>query len=154
MSQSSRKINASAALGLLLIGLLSSCASPSPLALLGDGNCSSPQQKLIAAHINAQIDALVMGDFKKAYSYAAESFQSAIGVDDFESIIKAQYQVLLNSKGVNFGTCKIINQEINQSVVVTNGGKDLTLLYRLTYINNRLGVIAATATSAGSTLTT
>ena len=144
----------STAIALLLIGFLTGCTCASPFAVIVDGNCSTPQQKLVAKHINSQITALVMGDFKEAYSYAADSFQSTIGVDDFESIIKAQYQVLLNSKGVNFGSCKIINQEINQNVVITNGGKDLPLLYRLTYVNNRLGVIAATATSAGSTLTT
>jgi hypothetical protein len=150
----SRLLIKTIALSLVFVTLVSACSAPSPFAQLVNGNCTAPQEKLISAHISGQIDAFVMRDFKKAYSYAAESFQQSIDVDDFELIIKAQYQVLLNSKGINFGECQIIDQEINQDVVVTSGGKDLPLLYRLTYVNNRLGVIAATVTSAPSTVTT
>ena len=141
-------------LSLLLIILISGCASPAPFAQLIDGKCSPSQKKLVTKQINGQIDALVKGDFKKAYSFAADSFQSTIGVNYFEVIIKAQYQVLLNSRGVSFGDCKIINQEINQNVVVTSGSKDLPLIYRLTFVNNRLGVIAATDTNVAGTVTT
>lgn len=139
---------------LLALVLTTGCTKGEPFAQLPDGVCSPIQKSLVTEHISSQIEALVSGDYKKAYSYAAQSFQDSIDVLDFQIIIEAQYQMILKNKGVTFGDCEIQNQEISQNVLLSYGSKDTPLTYRLTYVDNRLGVIAATATSTGSTVIT
>lgn len=139
---------------LLALVLTTGCTKSEPFALLSDGACSPIQKSLVTKHINSQIEALVSGDYKKAYGYAAQSFQDSIDLLDFQIIIEAQYQVILKNKGVTFNECEIQNQEISQKVLLSNGSKDTLLTYRLTYVDNRLGVIAATATNSQSTVVT
>ena len=138
--------------GLLAVGLLallSGCASQN-LAFeeIQDGLCSNEQSQLIEKHISGQINALSDQNWKKAYGYAAPSFQEVVPIQRFEEIIQNEYEMIINNDGFKFTACSIAENKFNQVVVLTSKGNEFKLLYRLTYESGRLGVEAATAEAA------
>ncbi len=139
---------------LISTALLSGCATPDPFQSMSDGPCTTKQKELVSTHITDQISALSSGDFKKAYTFAADAFQSSVSLEEFEFILKAQYQVLIQNNQINFGDCSIQAGEVNQLVEAISAKQQVTLNYRLTYIDNRLGINAATAANQIETLTT
>ena len=132
-----------------LLALLSGCASQN-LAFenIDDGLCSNEQSQLIEKHISGQINALSDQNWKKAYGYAAPSFQEVVPIQRFEEIIQNEYEMILNNDGFKFTACSIAENKFNQVVVLTSKGNEFKLLYRLTYESGRLGVEAATAEAA------
>jgi hypothetical protein len=132
-----------------LLALLSGCASQN-LAFenIDDGLCSNEQSQLIEKHISGQINALSDQNWKKAYGYAAPSFQEVVPIQRFEEIIQNEYEMILNNDGFKFTACSIAENKFNQVVVLTSTGDEFKLLYRLTYESGRLGVEAATAEAA------
>ena len=138
--------------GLLAVGLLallSGCASQN-LAFeeIQDGLCSNEQSQLIQKHISGQINALSDQNWKKAYGFAAPSFQEVVPIQRFEEIIQNEYEMIINNDGFKFTACSIAENKFNQVVVLTSKGNEFKLLYRLTYESGRLGVEAATAEAA------
>ena len=132
--------------------LLSACSSPSPLAVLENGNCTDDQKALVEKHISSQIAAISAQDFATAYSFAAPSFRRSIDLEQFELIIKAQYRVLISNQGVTFGTCLIEESAIRQNVEVDGALQDAELAYVLEVDQLKLGVIAASILSGESDL--
>ena len=132
-----------------LLALLSGCASQN-LAFeeIQDGLCSNEQSQLIEKHISGQINALSDQNWKKAYGYAAPSFQEVVPIQRFEEIIQNEYEMIINNDGFKFTACSIAENKFNQVVVLTSKGNEFKLLYRLTYESGRLGVEAATAEAA------
>ena len=132
-----------------LLALLSGCASQN-LAFenIDDGLCSNEQSQLIEKHISGQINALADQNWKKAYGFAAPSFQEVVPIQRFEEIIQNEYEMILNNDGFKFTACSIAENKFNQVVVLTSKGDEFKLLYRLTYESGRLGVEAATAEAA------
>ena len=132
-----------------LLALLSGCASQN-LAFenIDDGLCSNEQSQLIEKHISGQINALADQNWKKAYGFAAPSFQEVVPIQRFEEIIQNEYEMILNNDGFKFTACSIAENKFNQVVVLTSTGDEFKLLYRLTYESGRLGVEAATAEAA------
>ena len=132
-----------------LLALLSGCASQN-LAFenIDDGLCSNEQSQLIEKHISGQINALADQNWKKAYGYAAPSFQEVVPIQRFEEIIQNEYEMIINNDGFKFTACSIAENKFNQVVVLTSKGDEFKLLYRLTYESGRLGVEAATAEAA------
>jgi hypothetical protein len=132
-----------------LLALLSGCASQN-LAFenIDDGLCSNEQSQLIEKHISGQINALADQNWKKAYGYAAPSFQEVVPIQRFEEIIQNEYEMIINNDGFKFTACSIAENKFNQVVVLTSTGDEFKLLYRLTYESGRLGVEAATAEAA------
>jgi hypothetical protein len=113
-----------------------------------DGLCSEKQEQLIEKHISAQINALSDQNWKKAYSFAAPSFQEVVSIQRFEEIIQNEYEMIINNDGFKFTACNIAENKFNQVVVLTSKGNEFKLLYRLTFESGRLGVEAATAATA------
>ena len=132
-----------------LLALLSGCASQN-LAFenIDDGLCSNEQSQLIEKHISGQINALADQNWKKAYGFAAPSFQEVVPIQRFEEIIQNEYEMIINNDGFKFTACSIAENKFNQVVVLTSKGDEFKLLYRLTYESGRLGVEAATAEAA------
>lgn len=129
--------------------LLSSCATQNlAFEAIKDGLCSNEQQREIEKHISGQINALSDQNWKKAYGFAAPSFQEVVPIQRFEEIIQNEYEMILNNDGFKFTACSIAENKFNQVVVLTSKGNEFKLLYRLTYESGRLGVEAATAEAA------
>ena len=121
--------------------LISACASPVVEETLG--SCSKGRKVIIEKHISKQIDAIADGDWQRAYSFAAASFQEVISIDQFEEVINSQYQSLIFNDGFTFGECTNTDQGINQIVLVNFEASVRTLSYDLTLIDKRLGVVSA-----------
>ena len=122
--------------------LISSCSSPVVVEKLG--SCSKERRVVVKNHITKQINALSAGDWQKAYSYAAASFQDSVSITLFKSLISKQYLYLISNDGISFGKCPTTEQGINQIVLINYQGKRRTLSYDLTLVDQRLGVVAAT----------
>jgi hypothetical protein len=119
-----------------------------------DGLCSEKQEQLIEKHISGQINALSDQNWKKAYSFAAPSFQEVVSIQRFEEIIQNEYEMIINNDGFKFTACNIAENKFNQVVVLTSKGNEFKLLYRLTFESGRLGVEAATAATADAKVLT
>ena len=134
--------------------LLSSCGNPNPLALLPDGKCSQSQQLLVKDHISGQIDAIADKNWQRAYTFAAKSFQERIDLDRFTEIISQQYVLLITNKGYTFDSCEIVGEQLVQKITVSGAKDDFRMTYRLTFEEQRLGVVAAAVTQVSQDLAT
>jgi predicted component of type VI protein secretion system len=128
---------------LVLPLVLSGCSSPSPLEVLENGNCTDGQKVLVEKHISSQIAAISAQDFVAAYSFAAPTFRASIELEQFELIIKAQYQVLISNQGFTFGECLVEESQFRQEVEVNGALQDAKLAYVLEVDQLNLGVLAA-----------
>ena len=135
------KVSRLAALSIITL-LISSCSSPVVVEKLG--SCSKERRVVVKNHITKQINALSDGDWQKAYSYAAASFQESVSLNLFKALISKQYLFLISNDGITFGKCTNTDQGINQIVLIDYQGKKRTLSYDLTLVVQRLGVVAAT----------
>ena len=124
--------------------LLTACSRQSGSTQPELGLCSSDQQVVVSDHISGQISALEKLDFKKAYTYAAKSFQEGFTLDQFEAVISRQYQMLITNNGYSFTECLAEAGYFVQGVSVATDSDEIDLTYRLTLIDKRLGVVAVT----------
>ena len=122
--------------------LISSCVPAAVEETLG--SCSKDRSVVVKKHISNQINAISDGNWQRAYSYAAASFQESVSIDLFKALITKQYKFLISNDGLTFGMCTNTDQGINQIVEIDFKGKKRTLSYDLTLIDERLGVVAAT----------
>ena len=143
-----------AALALTLLLLLSGCASSPALSNLMDGSCSPSQQLLAKDHISGQIDAIADQNWQKAYSFAAKSFQETIDLERFTQIISEQYVLLITNKGYTFDSCEVVGAQLVQKITVSGAKDDFRMTYRLTFEEQRLGVVAAAVTQVSEDLAT
>ena len=123
--------------------MLSSCAQKAEVENLADGSCSSAQAKLVDKHISGQIDALASKNWQLAFSFASESFQENIGLDQFTEIISSQYTMLIENQGYKFEVCDFADDKVTQEVRVTSGGQDYLLTYRVSINGSKLGIEGA-----------
>jgi hypothetical protein len=123
--------------------MLSACGQKAENKNLADGSCSSAQTKLVSKHISGQIDALASKNWQLAFSYASESFQENIGLDQFTKIINTQYTMLIENQEYNFGECAIDVDKVLQEVKVTSNGTDYYLTYRVSINESKLGIEGA-----------
>ena len=123
--------------------MLSSCAQKAEVENLADGSCSSAQAKLVDKHISGQIDALSSKNWQLAFSFASESFQENIGLDQFTEIISSQYSMLIENQGYKFEMCGFADDKVTQEVRVTSGGQDYLLTYRVSINGSKLGIEGA-----------
>ncbi len=124
--------------------LISGCASGDQEETASIGPCNSDQRVVVSDHISSQIDAIEKLDFKKAYTYAAQSFQDSVSLAQFESVVTRQYQMLITNNGYSFTDCVAEAGYYIQSVRVKTNSGEIDLTYRLTLIDKRLGVVAVT----------
>ena len=134
--------------------LLSGCANTSPLSQLSEGDCTKSQQLLIKDHVSGQIDAIADQNWQKAYSFAAKPFQESIGLERFTQIISEQYVLLITNKGYTFDSCEIVGEQLVQKITVSGAKDDFRMTYRLTFEEERLGVVAAAVTQVSEDLAT
>ena len=138
----------------LALVLLSACSTSSPLESLTAGACSSEQKQLVDDHISSQISAISKQDWPLAYSFAAKSFQDSIDIKSFEVIITDSYSYLIDNKGITFGGCEIKDDRILQEVTVISNEDKSELSYRLSVVDEKLGVEAANLVERLPTLST
>jgi hypothetical protein len=139
---------------IIATSLLTSCSKEAPFQSLQDGLCSQNQQTLVSDHISSQISAISKQDWPLAYSFAAKSFQDSVDIFSFEVVITGSYPMLINNQGVTFGKCEIKDTSISQEVTVNSGSEKSKLLYRLTSVDQKLGVEAASLVEQLPTLST
>ena len=143
-----QRIVASCAATLLLVG----CSQKAPFADLADGDCTGTQAELVNKHISNQIDALADKDWKLAYTFASDNFQSNVSVEDFILVINTQYPMLVENKGYEFSDCTIADSAITQEVSVTSGDQVYSLTYALTVNDSDLGVESAVVSKVAAQL--
>jgi hypothetical protein len=138
----------------MVLILLTACSTSSPFESLTAGPCSGEQKQLVSAHISSQISAISKQDWPLAYSFAAKSFQDSVDIFSFEVVIIGSYPMLINNQGITFGKCEIKDTSIFQEVTVNSGSEKSELLYKLTSVDQKLGVEAANIIEQSSALTT
>jgi hypothetical protein len=136
----------------LALVLLSACSTNAPFKSLTAGACSSEQKQLVNQHISSQISAISKQDWPLAYSFASKSFQESIDIKSFEVIITDSYSILINNEGLTFGECEIKEDKIFQEVTVTSSDDKSELSYRLSAVDEKLGVEAANRVEQGESL--
>ena len=138
----------------LALVLLSACSTSSPFKSLTAGACSGEQKQLVDDHISSQISAISKQDWPLAYSFAAKSFQDSIDLTSFEVIITDSYSFLIDNQGITFGGCEIKEDKIFQEVTVNSSNGKIDLSYRLSTVDEKLGVEAANLAEQLTALTT
>jgi uncharacterized protein YcfL len=138
----------------LALVLLSACSTSSPFKSLTAGSCSGEQKQLVDDHISSQISAISKQDWPLAYSFAAKSFQDSIDLTSFEVIISDSYSFLIDNQGITFGECEIKEDKIFQEVTVNSSNEKIDLSYRLSTVDEKLGVEAANLAEQSTALTT
>jgi hypothetical protein len=138
----------------LAMVLLSACSTSAPFKSLMAGPCSDKQKQLVDDHISSQISAISKQDWPLAYSFAAKSFQDSIDIKSFEVIITDSYSYLIDNKGITFGECEIKDDRILQEVTVISNEDKSELSYRLSAVDEKLGVEAANLVEQLPTLST
>ena len=132
--------------------LLSACSTSAPFKSLTAGPCSDTQKQLVTDHINSQVSAISKQDWPLAYSFASKSFQESIDIKSFEVIIIDSYSILINNEGLTFGGCEIKENKIFQEVTVVSSDDKSELSYRLSAVDEKLGVEAANRVEPGEAL--
>jgi len=97
--------------------------------------------------------ALLLNLFKTRL-IAAKSFQDSIDIKSFEVIITDSYSYLIDNKGITFGECEIKDDRILQEVTVISNEDKSELSYRLSAVDEKLGVEAANLVEQLPTLST
>jgi hypothetical protein len=138
----------------LALVLLSACSTSSPFKSLTAGTCSGEQKQLVDDHISSQISAISKQDWPLAYSFAAKSFQDSIDLTSFEVIITDSYSFLIDNQGITFGGCEIKEDKIFQEITVNSSNEKIDLSYRLSTVDEKLGVEAANLAEQSTALTT
>jgi len=138
----------------LALVLLSACSTSSPFKSLTAGSCSGEQKQLVDDHISSQISAISKQDWPLAYRFAAKSFQDSIDLTSFEVIITDSYSFLIDNQGITFGECEIKEDKIFQEVTVNSSNEKIDLSYRLSTVDEKLGVEAANLAEQSTALTT
>ena len=82
-------------------------------------------------------------DWPKAYSFAAQSFQKIISIEDFQLIIEGDYPVLVSNQGYSFGNCTISGEEISQLVNIKLPNSSSSITYVLSVEEEKIGIVAA-----------
>ena len=127
----------------MFASILLGCGQSDPFSALASGPCSSAQVQEINDHITNQIGFLAQKDFKKAYSYAADSFQENISLNQFEEIINKEYEMLVQNSGFSFSACEILKNQVLQEVLVKSGDEKFLFYYVLVIEDSQLGVLSA-----------
>ena len=138
----------------MVLILLTACSTSSPFKSLTAGPCSGEQKQLVGDHISSQISAISKQDWPLAYSFASKSFQDSVDILSFEVIITGSYPMLINNQGLTFSKCEIKDSSVFQAVTVNSGNQKSELLYRLSAVDEKLGVEAANIMEQSAALTT
>ena len=75
------------------------------------GKCVSADAAAVQQVIIRQTDALSMGEFTRAHSYASQSFRSGVSDSQFERVITNGYAFLTENPQITFNSCEQIDQQ-------------------------------------------
>ena len=116
------------------------CAAPVtevPVALEGIQPCDDSIASAVEATISTQVDAFGREDFPAAYAMAAPDFQAAIGLEEFEEVIRDGFVPLMNVSSFSVSQCVydpgLDQVEIGMTVTTTTGVVG-SLLYSLVLV--------------------
>jgi uncharacterized protein (DUF1499 family) len=123
--------------------LVSGCAASDQEVKAKIGPCNSDEKVAVSDHISGQISALEKLDFKQAYTYASKDFQKSLTLEQFESVISRQYQMLISNDEYSFTDCQSEIDYFIQDVIVQSLSGKTVLRYRLSLVDKRLGVESA-----------
>ncbi|MBM3669433.1 MAG: DUF4864 domain-containing protein [Actinobacteria bacterium] len=107
-------------------------ASPSPTRTAPEsprspqipGPCTGEATAGIEDTIRSQQAEFAQGDFAGARAFASDGFQSTVDAQQFQQIIEAQYDFLLEDPGLEFRECEQID-DLAQMVVRVDASIDL-----------------------------
>jgi len=80
--------------------------------------------------IDGQQEAFATGDFAAARSFASQSFQSSVSVEQFQEIIVGTYPFLIDSPELAFPECQRETDTVLMRVEV-DGSPSIVMIYRL-----------------------
>jgi len=132
----------------LALATLTGCTQALTFGEMADGACTDNQSRLVQEHIGAQITALSREDWESAYSYASSGFREVVTLDQFILVIGTEYQMLIKSEAIEYGSCTVDSETISQDVRVTNREIDFQLRYELSYVEQTLGIESASVALA------
>jgi hypothetical protein len=108
-------------------------------------SCSQSEIDGGSAWIKGQLAAFAKQDFKSAFGFASESFQSNRSLEEFTAIISTGYGFLLNSRSNSVGECiKEGNNFLFDVQVTTDSGTKYPMMYALEKTTDAWGINAAT----------
>ena len=115
-------------LAIVLFGLAVGSSAPANAQQVGDAD-----QSAVRDVIGAQIEAFKAGDHQRAYSFAGPGIQTIFPtVDRFIEMVQRGYMVLYRPAEYRFGRSLVVNGEIYQELIVTDGsGKLWQAVYSL-----------------------
>lgn len=129
--------------GCLALITLTGCTQALTFGEMADGACTDSQGRLVQEHIGAQITALSREDWESAYSYASSGFREVVTLDQFIVVIGTQYQMLIKSEAIEYGSCTVNSETILQDVRVKSRRENFQLRYELSYVEQTLGIESA-----------
>ena len=107
-------------------------------------SCSQSDIDAGGAWIKGQLAAFAKQDFKSAYSFASQSFQSARTLDQFTQIIRVQYGFLLTASSNTIDQCTPVDEDFIFDVTVTSeSGAQFPMKYALSKNADTWGIEAA-----------
>lgn len=100
---------------------------------LETGPCPEALVSALSEVVLGQAEALGKGDWETAYTFASPSFRSAIGVEDFQYIVTADYLMLLTFEDATFAQCDVVaeNAALFQVVVSSGAFQPVTMVYQM-----------------------
>jgi hypothetical protein len=140
-----------AALATILSGtsiLLAGCATPAgeASAVGGIQPCNDSITSAVETTIRTQVDAFGREDFPAAYAMAAPDFQGAVGLEEFEEVIRDGFVPLMNVSSFSVSQCVydpgLDQVEIGMTVTTTTGVVG-SLLYSLVLVPEGWRILGA-----------
>jgi hypothetical protein len=140
-----------AALATILSGtsiLLAGCAAPAGQAPAVEGiqPCDAAVTSAVETTIRTQVDAFGREDFAGAYEMAAPDFQEAVGLEEFEDVIRDGFVPLLDVSSFTVSQCLWDSEldlvEIGMTLT-TNSGVVGSLLYSLVLVPEGWRILGA-----------
>lgn len=150
-------VKAITAIALAFTLLLSGCSSSknaaeSSLQIIPRlPSCSQSDLDAGSASIKGQLAAFAQQDFKTAYSFASDSFQSARSLDQFIQIITTRYGFLLDATSSSIDECTPVDKDFIFDVTVTSAsGAQFPMKYALSKNADTWGIEAANVVPASA----
>ena len=111
--------------------------------------CSTKEISGGSTWIKGQLTAFGNSSPSVAYSYASEKFRSQTSLENFVSVIRNQYSMLLDLKSYEISNCtKSEGYLLFEVSLVDNSDFKYTMRYVLSYVKNRWGVEGAAVYSS------
>jgi len=128
--------------------LVAGCAPPAGEASMVEGiqPCDDTIAGAVETTIRTQVDAFGREDFSGAYDMAAPDFQQAVGLEEFEDVIRDGFVPLLDVSSFTVSQCLWDSEldlvEIGMTLTTNSGGVG-SLLYSLVLVPEGWRILGA-----------